>query len=299
MNMNEDVTSAGSQATTTPTPEAGSTGPETSQPLSQRKLSGSEQLGAIEQLLKGSQDDDADPGDAGDTPESATGDDTGGGSEAPVLDDVEPLSLQSIADKLEIDPEKLYKELRIPHSIGDGGEVSIGELKDVYHKQEASKAEIAKQDEALKRREGGLVSDVQALGLLQARGQLPPETLQQVNTQLVEMAQRTYGDFLDLYPTLKEDGNRVAFEKNINDELSKVGLTPAHFPVQHVGMFQMFKELIDLRAENKKLKKPTPKKAETPVKRNRQKAPPRQQPLTGVKSRRAELSAIADILKAK
>lgn len=303
MNTSEQPMSDGLQEPTTQTPEAGSTAPEILPPSSPMpRKRGSDQIKAIEALLAGD-DPEPEPETAPEGSEDGQEPDAEGAEAAQRAEGAEdaqeppekPATLNELAEKLDMAPEDLYS---LAINTRDGEQVSIGALKDAYQEQDAARAEIAQKADAIKRREAGLVTDVQALGVLDAMQALPENIRQQANAHLVEMAEREYSNFLQLYPDLQQDSNRIAFETGIDEWLGEYGLSQHHFPIRNVAMYRLIKDALEARRELKAIKTPKPKPAPQSVSnRKRAMTKARPQPQTGSRGRQAELQSIANILK--
>ncbi len=282
------------------------------------RMSGSEQLAAINALLRGDADDAGDAlhdeaeengseaardaqrpaadsdGEAAGGPEpSEGGQDPTEGQDGAETDQPEALTLHGIAEKLEIPVEALY-EMAIP--IGGDGEVStFAALKDAYKDRQATEREAALQEVALQKREAALTSDIQALGVLDAMQVLPDHVREQANAHMHQFAEREYGKFLDLVPELQDDATRIAHHKDVDSLLAEYGLIPEQFGAATLGMHRLIRDVLGMRRSLAKLTEPKAQTPPKPVKRNR-KAAPRQSEGPKPKGRAAEIAAIAQLL---
>ena len=251
---------------------------DTQQQQSRTRPTPSQQIDAIADLLSGGDhkstdrqraDDDRSGGDDDDD----TGDDldTGGGGDRTGADTGEaaPLTPKGLAEKLDIEADDVYS---MEITIGDD-KVTLGDLKDAWADQEATAAETQARVDGLDAREAGLVTDIQALGLLEAMQQLPEKVRNQANAHLTAMAEREYKNFLTLYPDLQKETNRLAFEKDMTDWFKEYGLVEGQFPIRTVGMYRLIKDAIRDRKRAAEARKKTAKKAPKSAKPQQRQAP--------------------------
>lgn len=307
--MSAHNTNAGSQEQTTQTPEAGSTEPQTSPRSSEQRLTGGQQLTAISELLANQQQERIEDGNATGSDEGTgtPGEQAGGEAErtepdteqaAPASGDESGsgdavLDVGKVAEQLGVTPEQIY-DMEIP--TRDGESTTLGKLKDAWQDREKAAAEMQEKADQLKSREGGLVSDIQALAVLDAMQAVPENIRRQAVDHLNTMAEREYSNFLTLYPDLQDDANRIAFDKKVDDWFGEYGLNAGQFPIRTVGMYRLIKDTVEQRDEIKRLKARTPAKAPQSVKRNR--AAPSQPKVTVTGTgRQAQIEGIAKLLK--
>lgn len=268
----------------------------------QQRMRGSDQLKGIADLLAGAIESD-DPPPAPEPPAPAPE----GELPAPEGDDQAPapageipgkLTVKQLAERLDVDPAKLYDALEIP--VGDNGEtVTLDKLKATFQGQAEAAQGTATKAAELDQREAAISSDVQALGVLEAMQVLPDNIRSAATMHMQEMAVREWSKFTALVPELQDDAARIQYDNDARSHLKEYGLTPDHFGVRTVGMLRLMRDAVNDRKKLKALLKPKPAQAPTPVKRNRQAQPgakPAQNP-RGAQGRRAEIGAIANMLQ--
>ena len=256
---------------------------DTPQQQSKTRPTPSQQIDAIAELLGGGGDHKstdrqrADADGSGGDGDDDTGDgmDSGGSADRAGADTGEaaPLTPKGLAEKLDMEPDDVYS---MEITIGDD-KVTLGELKDAYAAQEATAAETQAKVDGLDAREAGLVTDIQALGLLDAMQQLPAKVRDQANAHLTAMAEREYKNFLTLFPDLQKDENRLAFEKDMTDWFKEYGLVEGQFPIRTVGMYRLIKDAIRDRKRAAEARKKVAKKAPKSAKPQQRQAPKGQQ----------------------
>ncbi len=251
--MSDNVLSGGAQTARQTTTEPSSPGNAGSSPNARGRLTGSSQLKAIDEILRGAADGDGDfqdekrlsedrggagqgDGDTGGeraetegrgSPEQAAEErQEGGGEQGEDGSEQEPseqqgapesLSVKELAQKLDLTPDQLYKALKV--TTGDGETATLEELKSVFTERAQAERGTATRQAELDRREAGLATDIQMLGVLDAMQAVPEGIRNQAVQHLNQMAEREWAKFTQLVPDMAEDVNRVQFGQDIEQLL--------------------------------------------------------------------------------
>ena len=218
------------------------------EPVSTEPLSASTELEAVAALLKDTQaQPDVEPAEKPEKPEVPP----------------EKWDLKSVAEKLQVDPAKLY-ELKLKAS--DGSEVSIGELKD-GHK---SRTDLDQLQQGLTKQRGEFEADrLRAERELRRLASGDPKAWDEVQN---ERLSRERESLLRKIPQWADSGVVVADRKAITDRLVEHGF-PENI-VDFVEDHRLFdfalsavkdrKELLALKAAKAEAEKPKPKPAIVP-----------------------------------
>ena len=271
---------------------------DTSSDKSNGRLSSSEQTAAIEQLLSGDQPNETEPVQPGSIDSDEAGDGGGGPDEEGSPTDQSKaeggrLTIDALAQKLDLDPSEIYKALTI--TTGDGETATLEQLKDSFAKRNSEAQGTALKATELDRREASLATDIQSLGVLDAMQAIPDNIRQSASQHLNQMAEREWNKFTHLAPELEDTATRLQFDKDVQGLLQPYGLSPEHFGVRTVGMLRLIRDVVKDRKHLKKLTEPRPAKAPEPVKRNR--VIGKTAPTPRGNGRQAELASIAGLLK--
>ena len=207
----------------------------------------------------------------------------------------EKLTPQSLAEKLDTDAATIYK-MDVP--LSDGTTAKLSELKDLWQGREAARAEIAAKAAGLNGREAQIIADQRVWSELAINGNLPPDALDRVRTQIANQHRREQALLFDLVPELKDETKLDLFRNDVVRVLGSVGYQPHQVVIQDHRQALFVRRYVQMERELTALReaaKPKPPKARQGNGRPLTPAKP-QRPLG---HRDATVAAVSDILNGK
>lgn len=156
-------------------------------------------------------------------------------------------TLKDLAERLELDPEKLYSAKVI---TGDGEAISLGELKDAWADRQKAARETARREAGLDERETAFARD-RALYAQLARdlqAQVDPGTIERLRERNQEHEARERRLMVETMPEL---GDRSTFESwrgEVVDMLGEYGYRPAEMAITDHRMLRVLRDHMRLRA---------------------------------------------------
>jgi len=185
------------------------------------------------------------PGDAAGPVSADEGE--GEGLEAPLG---KPATLKEAAEKLGMSAEDVYK---LALTTGDGGSVTLGELKDAYVSQETARRETAKREADLDQRETAITRSQQLWAQLgdQLGQVIPEDARQQLAAHLDETNAREQRMLLQVAPELQDETQLNRFREDVVETLAQYGYRPQEIAI---GDHRQALVLRDLIRAKKRLK---------------------------------------------
>jgi hypothetical protein len=178
----------------------------------------------------------------------------------------EPLTIKRLAEKLEMEPSALYRDLQI--SLGDGETVGLQALKDVYDNRQTAERVSEEKTADQERREAEIISQLQELRVMHEAG-LPPAARAEAQKVLRGRLQKETEWFLTLAPELRDPATLEGFKQDAVEAMQKVGIRRADMQqvMSHHGAGLLMRQLLKLERENSDLKqrnRPKPPRASKP-----------------------------------
>lgn len=191
---------------------------------------------AVSELLEGSGEPEAETGTS--APEEA---------EQPLSEpENEPAALETLADaaeRLGVDAKDVYN---LKLNTGDGEEVTVGQMKDLWQTKEAIQRESAERETALDQRESAISQELQLWSELgdQLQKNLNPQQLSQLQGAIRQRADTERRKMLTAIPEFNDEATYDQFRQEATDFLVKeYGFAPHEANVgdhRHVRIIRDF-----------------------------------------------------------
>lgn len=173
----------------------------------------------------------------------AAGADTGDAPEEQGSDS-EPERLADLVEKLGTNYKTVYDNMKV--LVGDGQEVTLGELKDGYKSQRELLGEAVASREALSAERQSMARERQVMELLLPHAEnLPQEVKDQVKQQYEEGIHRETSKLHAALPELRDQNNFTAFREGVVEHMGQFGFQPGELNISDHRFLLFIKQAMD------------------------------------------------------
>lgn len=158
--------------------------------------------------------------------------------------DSEPERLADLVDKLGTNYKTVYDNMKV--SVGDGAEVTLGELKDGYKSQRELLGEAVASREALSAERQSMARERQVMELLLPHAEnLPDGVKEQVKQQYEEGIHRETSKLHAALPELRDQNNFTAFREGVVEHMGQFGFQAGELNISDHRFLLFIKQAMD------------------------------------------------------
>lgn len=261
MNTQPTASMNGLQATQATPQESDTTGPEPLSPT-RRSARGKDKFREVLEQIEQSDEPRSDDPDGVDHATDSSSPDPVDEPEVKA----KPKTAEQVAEAAGLTLTELYDTFEL--NIGDGDTVTLAGAKKRLQDAAEAKQGIAQREAEVEQQRGQYVSDVHALGVLEAMGAIPDNIRQQANQHLMNVAQREANNFRVLHPEYRDETKFQHFAQEVETTLQEFGLSGAQFPVRNVNLYRLLESMLRWKKNSDAYTAPKPKEPPKPTRKS-------------------------------